>query len=40
MKYLKIIIMSCVFVLTSPSFASGMEDDPVVTKVMGEVEQL
>jgi YbgC/YbaW family acyl-CoA thioester hydrolase len=38
MKYLKIITMSCVFVLTSPSFASGMEDDPVVTKVMGEVE--
>ncbi|CAC9647524.1 copper resistance protein B [bacterium endosymbiont of Bathymodiolus sp. 5 South] len=38
MEYLKIITIGCLFVLTSSSFASGMEDDPVVTKVMGEVE--
>ena len=38
MKYLKIITISCLFALTSKSFAGGIEDDPILTKVMGEVE--
>ncbi len=38
MKYLKLITISCLFALISQSFASGMDDDPVLTKVMGEIE--
>ncbi|CAC9978406.1 Copper resistance protein B [uncultured Gammaproteobacteria bacterium] len=38
MKYLKAVTISCLFVLTSLSFAMGIEDDPILTKVMGEIE--
>jgi copper resistance protein B len=38
MKYLKIITTSCLFFLTLQSFAGGIEDDPILIKVMGEVE--
>ncbi|BAS67366.1 copper resistance protein B [Bathymodiolus septemdierum thioautotrophic gill symbiont] len=37
MKLLKITLVSCAISLSSVAFAS-MEDDPVLTKVMGEVE--
>ncbi len=38
MKYLNIITASCLVALMSQPFASGMNDDPILTKVMGEVE--
>ncbi|WP_225879741.1 hypothetical protein [Abyssogena phaseoliformis symbiont] len=38
MKYLKVITISCLFALTSQSFSGGIEDDPILIKVIGEVE--
>ncbi|MBW5290896.1 MAG: Copper resistance protein B [Candidatus Ruthia sp. Asou_11_S2] len=38
MKHLKIMVISCIFGLTSQSFSGGITDDPILTKVMGEVE--
>ena len=38
MKILNKILVSCVLTFSSLSFAGGVSDDPLLTKVMGEVE--